>query len=245
MITITAVSYTNTLPFIYGIEKSGILQSYQLKLKPPSACTSDAINKKSDIVLIPAGGLSLVSDYQIFSDFCIGAYGNVGTVALFAQKPVEKIDTIHLDNESHTSVKLLKILSKHYWQRKFVWKSLDTKNLHNSPLPEAMLAIGDKTFSLTKKYAYQYDLSDVWKRLTGKPFVFACWVASKNVSMETIQKFNNCLSYGVARIDEAVRQYKSQNHDFYMRYLEEKINFTFKKEQNEALDYFLKLEMSL
>ena len=53
---------------------------------------------------------------HIISDFCIGADGEVDTVCLFSDVPIQEVESIFLDYQSKTSVELLKILLKEYWQ---------------------------------------------------------------------------------------------------------------------------------
>ena len=47
---IAAVSYLNTIPFIYGIEHEGNLRA-ELLLSPPSLCAKNFAEHKADIAL--------------------------------------------------------------------------------------------------------------------------------------------------------------------------------------------------
>ena len=57
----------------------------------------------------------------------------------------------------------------------------------------AALVIGDRAFALNTKHAYIYDLSAIWKEMTGLPFVFAAWVANKKLPQDFIISFNKAL----------------------------------------------------
>lgn len=57
-----------------------------------------------DIGLIPVGALPSLGDYHIISDYCIGTEGEVASVAVFSEVPMEEIDTVLLDYQSRTSV---------------------------------------------------------------------------------------------------------------------------------------------
>jgi chorismate dehydratase len=48
--------------------------------------------------------------------------------------------------------------------------------------PEALLAIGDEALQIVRagRYSFVYDLGEEWRQLTGKPMVFALWVARKD-----------------------------------------------------------------
>ncbi len=50
---IAAVSYLNTIPFIYGIEHANNLRA-ELLLTPPALCAENFAAGKADIALLPA-----------------------------------------------------------------------------------------------------------------------------------------------------------------------------------------------
>ena len=50
---IAAVSYLNTIPFIYGIRHAGNLRA-ELLLTPPALCASNFIDGNADIALLPS-----------------------------------------------------------------------------------------------------------------------------------------------------------------------------------------------
>ncbi|MFA4852768.1 MAG: MqnA/MqnD/SBP family protein, partial [Bacteroidales bacterium] len=112
---ISAVSFLNTLPFVYGINNSGMLSDFELILDVPSECARKFNNKEVDIALVPVAAIKNLSSYKLLNDFCIGSIGNVRTVLLLSQVPLKQISKIHLDYHSLTSINLVKILSQHYW----------------------------------------------------------------------------------------------------------------------------------
>ena len=76
---IAAVSYLNTIPFIYGIEHEGNLRA-ELLLSPPSLCAKNFAEHKADIALVPAAAVPSLADAQVVTEYCIGAAGPVRTV---------------------------------------------------------------------------------------------------------------------------------------------------------------------
>src|SRR2546428_3316192 len=117
-IKISAVSYTNTKPFLYGIEQSGILTKniIDLSLDIPADCAEKVIDGRADVGLIPVAALLKLPYYEIISDYCIGANGAVNSVFLFSTKPINEVKTIRLDTESRTSNNLAKLLIINYWK---------------------------------------------------------------------------------------------------------------------------------
>ena len=61
---IAAVSYLNTIPFIYGIEHEGNLRA-ELLLSPPSLCAKNFAEHKADIALVPAAAVPSLADAQV------------------------------------------------------------------------------------------------------------------------------------------------------------------------------------
>ncbi len=195
-IRITAVSYYNTLPFIYGITHSGLLSGYNLSLDVPSECARKIIANEADIGLIPTGALPGITDYQLVSNLCIGADKEVKSVLLLSNSELKTIKTIYLDNDSLTSVNLVRILAQKYWKIVPQWKSLTELKDKLSP-DEGMVLIGDKTFGLKLKYPFCYDLAEEWIKFTGLPFVFAAWITRKPLPIEFVKSFQAALAWGV------------------------------------------------
>jgi hypothetical protein len=73
------------------------------------------IKDEIDIGLVPVAILPALKEYHIISDYCIACDGEVASVCLFSEVPVNDIQTILLDYQSKTSVALLKILLKEHW----------------------------------------------------------------------------------------------------------------------------------
>ena len=68
------------------------------------------VENKIDIGLIPVAAIPLLREHYIISDYCIGCDGEVASVCLFSQVPINEIETILLDYQSKTSVALLQLL---------------------------------------------------------------------------------------------------------------------------------------
>ena len=129
---------------------------------------------------------------------------SVKTVLLLSNKPLQEITEIGLDYDSRTSVRLVKVLAKHFWKIDPSWKNLQPGQVSGNAGTEAIVAIGDKTFDLVKKYRYCYDLAEEWISFTSLPFVFAAWVTIKRISEPLQTELNSALAYGVNHIKETL-----------------------------------------
>lgn len=242
MINISVVSYLNTLPFIFGLKKTDIIHQIKLNLDYPALCAKKLLSNEVDIALAPVSILTKHDNLNIISDYCIGSDGEVDTVCLFSNSPIENIDTIYLDYHSKTSVQLLKVLLKEYWLSNAKLVKLNDHDALILKTNEAELVIGDRAFQKKKLYNHTYDLSLVWKKMTGMPFVFACWMTNKELDKFFLESFNFALSSGVDEIEYVIRNTQdsfSHRGASIRDYLINKISYTFDNNKKQSLSIFL------
>jgi len=238
---ISAVSYLNTLPFIYGLENSEVINQIDLQLDMPSDCAQKLLDDKVDIGLVPVAIIPQLKEHYIVSDFCIGAEGKVNTVLLLSDVPLNEIEEVQLDYQSKTSVNLVQVLAKEFWGISPKWINAKAGYEDKIAGTTAGVIIGDRTFNLSKKYKYTYDLSEEWQKMTGLPFVFACWVANKKIDNQFLNSFNQALAIGVENIEQIVltdqnTQIKKQE---LLTYLKDDIAFNLDEKKREAITKFL------
>ena len=241
MISISAVRYLNTLPFIYGIENSTLYKKIELSLDFPAVCAKKLLQGDVDLALVPTACIEDIKTSKVISDYCIGSDGPVETVSLYSNVPIFEVETIFLDYQSRTSIELLKILLRDYWHLspKFIKANVGfEEEVMNK---DAALIIGDRAFKYNNNYKYIYDLSLAWKELTGLPFVFAVWVANKNLPNKFIDEFNLALQSGVDNIEEVVKLQKLASIDCKdpVNYLCNKISYVLDSQKKKAMELFL------
>jgi chorismate dehydratase len=240
---ISAVSYLNTFPFVYGIRTSGYLDNFHLDLAVPSVCAENLKNGKSDIALIPVGSIPELKGIYYATNYCIGAVNPVKTVLLLSHQPLEAIQKIHLDWDSKTSVRLAKVLADKFWKINPEWTFLKSGEAELSNGIESLVAIGDKTFELVKHFEYIYDLAEEWIKFTSLPFVFATWVSTKRLPANVLENFDKALEYGINHKPETIDFFKDSIPPGIdaVKYLNENISFEFDREKKKGLDLFLSL----
>jgi chorismate dehydratase len=240
---ISAVSYLNTIPYVYGIINSGNLTNFRLDLDVPSICAEKLKTGEVDIALVPVGAIPELTNTLCISDYCIGAVRDVRTVLLLSQQPLEKITRIFLDFDSRTSVQLARVLAKEFWKIEPEWENLRPGQAEQNNHIETLVAIGDKTFELSKKYKYVYDLAEEWIRFTTLPFVFAAWMSAKPLTPVSLESFNQALAYGVAHKAEALSFFKDKLPACgdCLSYLENNISYLLDGEKRKGMQLFLKL----
>lgn len=241
-IKITAVSYLNTKPLLYGIFKSGIADQIDLQLNIPSECARKLKAGEVDMGLVPVAIIPELNQPTIISDFCIGTVGAVQTVAIFSEVPIEEVEQLYLDYHSRTSVELAKVLLRDYWK-------LSPTLLRSKPGYEtaikgktAGLIIGDRAMDLIDKYPYFYDLGEIWMKYTGLPFVFAAWVSSKPIDPDFIKAFNKALETGLKQIPQLIYLIPPPYPNYDLNaYFTHYISYNLDQEKKKALSLFLDL----
>ena len=243
-IRLSAVSYLNTLPFVYALKKfEKELPGLDVSLDIPAVCGKKVTENKADIGFVPVATIPLIKDAKIISNYCIGAVGEVYSVLLVGKSPLSKIKRIMLDYQSRTSVNLTRVLAKNYWHisPEFIRaepgfeKSIDKET--------AIVLIGDRTFDLKREDYIIYDLSEEWQKFTQLPFAFACWVSNKELSRDFLRRFEKVLHYGVNHVADAVDWYEDKltiDKAMAIKYLTEYISYPFDATKKKALAQFLK-----
>lgn len=240
MVRITAVSYLNTIPFVYGLKQSRLANNIDLHLDYPALCAEKLINDEVDLALVPVVVIPDLKEYHIISNYCIGANGAVDTVCLYSDVPIRQVTSIFLDYQSKTSVALLKILLKEYWDL--------NPEISNGELgfekqirgDNAGLVIGDRAFELNNRYKYIYDLSAIWKEMTGLPFVFAAWIANKKMPKDFVTQFNRSLKNGLRNINMALKECQNLYCENPKDYLNNKISYSLDSEKMKGMHLFLR-----
>jgi len=257
LLTISAVSYLNTVPMVYGIDKAvggsvgGALEGavkqlvgVRLALSPPRGCAGAFASGGAQVALLPSAALLDLPRSRIVTDYCIGASGDVRTVVIVSDSPIEKVRRLYLDSHSLTSVALSAILCRELWRiapervpmgdMALLPKAMDT-----AELGDAFLLIGDKVFDHEGCFAHSYDLARGWRELTGLPFVFAVWVADESVDEGFIGELNAALAYGVKHIPQAVAASAHAAKEYAVEYLTRNIDFCLDEAKRRSLALFL------
>lgn len=240
-IRLSAVSYLNTKPFLYGIFKHKISLDLDIQLDIPSVCARKLENGEADIALVPVAIIPRLSNPTIVTDYCIATPGKVRTVCLFGETPIEEWDNLYLDFHSRSSVQLTQILLKEYWQLSPTLLQAEEGFIDEIKGKTGGLVIGDRTFPLHERFPYVYDLGEVWLKQTGLPFVFAAWVTNQQLSADFLKGFNEALAMGLASIPQLVALMPDEYSSFNLtNYFTENIDYQWDNNKRKALDLFLK-----
>ena len=240
IVRITAVSYLNTKPFIYGLFRSDLADRIELSLDIPSVCAQKLLRGEADLALTPVAIIPELPTAHLVSNYCIGATGPVKTVCVFSDKPLSDIKNLYLDFHSRTSVALAQVLCREYWhiQPTFIPATEGFESRIGGDT--AGLIIGDRAIGKEKQFAYVYDLAAAWSDWTGLPFVFAAWVSTRPLALALIDRFNFALAEGIAHIPELIKILPTMPPGFDLEdYFRHNISYDLDDSKWAALNRFL------
>ncbi|MDQ2718401.1 MAG: menaquinone biosynthesis protein [Bacteroidota bacterium] len=237
-IRVGAVSYLNTKPLIYGFEHGMMKDEIDLLIDYPSKIAYMLLENKIDVGLVPVAVIPKMKEHHIISDYCIGCDGEVASVCLFSNVPLEKIEKVLLDYQSRSSVALLKILIKEYWKINVVFEETSGDYQSGISGTTAALVIGDRALQQRKISPYIYDLGLAWKRYTRLPFMFAAWISNKKLDKNFIRSFNEANSFGLNKIAEVVAENPFEAFDL-KHYYTDCISFDLGENKKQGLKLFL------
>lgn len=221
-----------------GFEQLNWNETIEFNLDYPSQLAQQLKNDAIDIALMPVAALLDIPGATIISDYGIAADGEVASVCIYSQVPIHEIQTVFLDYQSRTSVRLAQLLLKEYWQHEVIFQQADEQYIDAINGTTAGVIIGDRALQQLGNFKYVYDLAAAWKAWTGLPFVFAAWISKKTWSPEFIHFFNQANQFGLNHIDALVSQIAYPYYDL-NKYYRENIHYHLDKEKREGLALFL------
>lgn len=237
-IKVGAVSYLNTKPLLYGIERSPLYNNIELTLDYPAKLAAKLSSGEIDMALLPVAASKQIENPRIVSDYCIGAEGDVVSVALFSQVPLDQITEVYLDYQSRTSVRLAQLLLEQHWKQPVKYLQASEHYIEYINGSKAGVIIGDRALKQLDNFPYVYDLSKGWQEYTGLDFVFAAWIANKDMPEDFIKMFNEAQSFGLQHIKEVIAENAFPYYDL-ETYYTHNIKYVLDDNKRKGMELFL------
>ncbi len=234
------VSYLNTRPLLLGMEQSPFKERIELMKAYPAQIAQALLDGTIDIGLVPVAVMPLLKHPQLISNYVIGTDGEVASVALFSQVPMDQIEKVYLDYQSRTSVALAKILFKQYWKKEVEFLNATEGYINQINGTTAGIIIGDRALVSLDQFEHIYDLGSAWKSYSGLPFVFAAWVANKPIPLDFMEAFDAANGYGLSQLEDVIALIPAneQVYDLH-KYFTENISYELTDEKRAGLAKFL------
>jgi len=240
-IRVGIVNYLNTLPLIYGLERPPIKDKIELIGAYPSRLAQMLADGEIDLGLIPVAAIPELPSWHLVGDYCIGTEGEIASVCLFSEVPMNEIKKVYLDYQSRSSVALLRWLMKEYWGiHPEIVEAKDEHYREEIKGTTAGLVIGDRALEQRKISTFIYDLGSEWKAITGLPFVFAAWISREKLSDQFIDMFNKANAVGLEHIDEIVASHPFELYDL-KKYYNLHLSYHLDERKREGMERFLRV----
>jgi chorismate dehydratase len=206
----------------------------------PSSLAKSLQEGTIDMALLPVAAMPSIPGANIVSDYGIAADGNVVSVAIFSHAPMEEIKTLYLDYQSRTSVRLAQLLMEQYWKKKVSYRPAGENFINDIHGKDAGVIIGDRALMQLSNFKYSYDLSAAWKALTGLHFIFAAWVANKELPQDFKARFNAANAVGFNHLPEIIAANPFPYYSLHTYYTDN-IRYYLDEEKKKGLARFLEL----
>ena len=211
------VPYFNVLPLVFFLKNYSFLRAHPKRL--------------ASLFATRFLHTSLLSSFQVLHQFhssfvlnssSISSYGPSGSVLLFLNQDISKIQSVGISQNSLSSQFLLKIILKNYLQLHCQFKIDSYSQLVNNPNLDAYLLIGNEAL-YHQNYHHQFlDLAQLWSQWTKTPFVFAVWV-SKSPNLPFKYDLINSQNQGLKNIQKIVQlvpfPHKIWLNQYYLKFL--------------------------
>jgi cyclic dehypoxanthinyl futalosine synthase len=243
---IAAVSFLNTRPITYGLERGLGEDRFELSFELPSRCAQLLASGEVDVGLIPVAAYAESEvPLRAVPGVAISSLGAVRTVLLVGERPWTELEEIALDGASRSSVALLKLLCRDRGLSPRFREVPHDEVLDVAHGHTGALVIGDAGFAASEKYAHVFDLGQLWLETTGLPFVYAVWAGRPDVlGADEIGILQQSLSEGMIHRDEIARAWaegtphREGAPELYERYLTENIRYRLGSEELSGVAAF-------
>ncbi len=187
------IPYMICEPFYFDTERRGLA----LVDTMPHRAAADIEQGTIDAAPVPiVDTFGKEEHFQPVGGFCIASTDRAGSVFLHSKLPIEELGgaRIGVADEARTSVKLLQVLLALKYQ-------VEPPTLVAiQEEPDAFLVMGDRGLRQrrgARGFPHKYDLGEEWFDWTRLPFVFARWMARKDVDAKVLALLEDTLYVGL------------------------------------------------
>ncbi len=242
---ISAVSYLNTVPLVWGMLHGGQKGMFEIEFSLPSECADRLESGASDIGIVPAAELPRLG-LAMIPGTGIACRGAVRSILLVSKVPRPKIRVLAADTSSRTSVQLARILleKNHGARPRFLPHPPDLEAMLEAA--DAALIIGDPALRVPLEQPGRevFDLGEEWTVATGLPMVFAVWAGRPDcVTPELAAPFRESCRYGLAHLDDIVERESAARGlppEMVREYFERNVTLEFTEREYQGLELFLR-----
>ena len=229
-----SVPYLNAVPLTRGLEE-------QIQFVVPSRLAEMLRRDELDAALVSITEVLFNDRYDVLDEIAIASLGEVISVFLAHQQPLEQIREIHVDTASLTSVNLLRaLLAERGLHPEF--KPLPAGDL--DVLPPNVLLIGDQAIHFRRKNNTHeiWDLGAAWYDMFRLPFVYAIWALRRGIPNEPLKRqLREAKSFGLDTLDYIISSGTEFDLAFRQDYLGWHVHFHLGADEKRGIAKFIEL----
>ena len=228
---IGAVPYLNAAPLTSGLGN-------RLIFAPPARLAQMLQADALDAALVSITEVLLRDRYDILDGIAIASRGEVYSVLLAHQKPIEDATEIFCDPASLTSVNLLKVLLAERGLKP-AFKPLESYAAARGK--EFVLLIGDPAIEFRRVPGPHaiFDLGAAWTKLTHLPFVYAVWALRRGVENRGLRReLMRAAVSGREQREEIIRSRPEFDEAFRRDYFTRHIHYQLAEDEKRGIACF-------
>jgi len=222
------------VPLTRGIES-------ELIFAPPSKLADLLQRNELDAALVSITEVLFNDRYDILDGIAIASLGEVYSVILAHNRPVEEAKEIFCDTASLTGVNLLKVLLA---ERNLFPEFKQLENYKAAPEKDFVLLIGDPAIDFQRaghKHTI-FDLGAAWTEMTRLPFVYAVWALRRGIdNLELRRELREAKQFGLDTLDAIIETRQEYDEDFRRDYFEWNIQYHLANDEKRAIGKFCDL----
>ncbi len=229
-----SVRALNTVPLTRGLED-------QILYATPAQLAEMLRRDELDAGLVSIVEPLFHDRYDILDGVAVASLGEIKSVFLAHQRPLEEVREVFCDPASLSSVALLKVLLAERGLRP-EFKPLE--DYDRAVEKDFVLLIGDVALDfLFAPHPHEIlDLGAAWYELTKLPFVFAVWALRRGVdNRELRRRLLEARDFGLETLDYIVRERTEYTEDFRKDYLGWHVHYHLGSDEKRGIARFIEL----
>ena len=203
-IRIASVAYLNAHPLTRHIDR----ERFDFVEDHPSVVARWLAEGEVDVALCPVAAVLTDGEFKVVPGVCIGALGDVTSVFLTGETPLEQWTEVVLDGVSRSSVVLARLLLDGPLKERCrddlrITSGAPGDGLRRVGGTVGALIIGDAAMNLPDRLTERIDLAGEWKKWTGLAAVFAVWAARPDLPYDVVRHLREAARIGLAERETA------------------------------------------
>jgi chorismate dehydratase len=242
---IVGINFLNARPLLAGLaERITAPFVYEFSVAEPASCARQLATGAATAALVPVATLPFLKDVEALHELGVACHGAVRSVLLVSRVDPERIATLAVHGASRSSVVLARLWLAERWGVRPVLVPSEPPLDGMLADADAAVIIGDPALAVHGRSGFlEIDLGQAWAELTGLPFVFALWVATRPVAPGLPELLVSSLAHARAHWAELLPAWASaygMSQELVTSYLETNLHFELGETDRLAMAEFLR-----